>query len=537
MQLSRIGPFALEAPLGGSADSNVLRGVHVERGVSMAVKLLPRRVVANPLTAGGEELVASVKRLQKAVHPGVARYYGGAVDKGQPYLALELVAGESLRELLDRRGRLPWETVVDLADSICRALDAAHQAGIVHRRLTPRRVLLPAAGGMKLVGFDCVWADADDVVGLRCPMDVAHYLSPEQFRGRPSANLPTCDLYSLGVILYECLAGELPWLADSPAALKAARREAPAPRVSARVLDCPVWLDVLVAKLLARKRADRLPSAEAAVAAIANARLKLAEGTGAAKQAYAGKQGALAIEGDREELRRIRRKQVARKQDDAPFYERAWFLAAGLAAILGGGAWALWPPGEAALFAKAEPLMASDRSVDQRRAEEYLDELLQRFPETQHRAAIEAFQLKREMRQAEERIKNLRRLARAPATEAERLFAEAWQFEQFGDRLSAWQRYEGLVTVLSGSGELSDRAFVELAKQRIAEIRDDAKSQQDLAEFVAEQLERARDLADDGQRLAAREVLTSVISMYDGNQELKSLVEEARRRKADLDAR
>ncbi|MCA9234991.1 MAG: serine/threonine protein kinase [Planctomycetales bacterium] len=539
MQLSRIGPFALEEPLGG-ADSNVLRGVHVERGVSMAVKLLDPRVIRGALGATNHDLLADVKRLQKVAHPGVVRHYGGAIENGQPYLALEYVDGESLRALLDRRGRLPWEMVVDLADSICLALHAAHRAGVVHRRLTPDRVLLPAAGGVKLIGFDCAWADADEVVGLRCPMKVAHYLSPEQFRGHQSAALPACDLYSLGVILYECLTGELPWPADSPTALKAARRETPAPRISTKVLDCPVWLDVLVSKLLARKRVDRLASAEVTHSAIVNAKQKAAEGVGAAQQALAGKSGALAMgasQADRAELKKIRRRQT-HTRDDSPFYERAWFLALCLAAVIGGAVWSLWPASEAQLWAKAAPLMQSDSAVDWRRAkDDYLSELLQRFPETEHRPEIEAFELKYAMNRAEERIKNLDRFGRTPETEAERLYAEARRYERFGDRVTAWQRYEGLVNLLDESDDLSDRAFVELAKLRIGEIRAQAQQQQQLADFVAEQLAKADELAADNQTLAAREVLTTVISLYDGNQELEPLVDKARQRKAELDGR
>ena len=72
------------------------------------------------------------------------------MDNGQPYLAMELVEGESLRSLLDRRGRLPWETMVDVAEAICEALDYAHEQGVVHQRLTPARVLIGDDGGVKL---------------------------------------------------------------------------------------------------------------------------------------------------------------------------------------------------------------------------------------------------------------------------------------------------------------------------------------------------------------------------------------------------
>ena len=538
MQRTRIGPFALEETLDGLAESNVLRGIHVERKVSMAIKLLPKSLINRPM--GGSTFPEDVKQLQRLIHPGIARCYGGAVDQGQPYLALELVEGESLWDQLDRRGRLPWEMIADIVDSVCEALQHAHREGFVHGRLTPRRILLPESGETKLVGFDCAWADRDDLLGLRSPMEVAHYVAPEVFRGKQSGTLPTTDLFSLGVILFQCLSGEYPWPADTPAQLVEARRAAPAERVSAKVLDCPVWLDVLVSKLLARKRVDRLASAEVTHSAIVNAKQKAAEGVGAAQQALAGKSGALAMgasQADRAELKKIRRRQT-HTRDDSPFYERAWFLALCLAAVIGGAVWSLWPASEAQLWAKAAPLMQSDSAVDWRRAkDDYLSELLQRFPETEHRPEIEAFELKYAMNRAEERIKNLDRFGRTPETEAERLYAEARRYERFGDRVTAWQRYEGLVNLLDESDDLSDRAFVELAKLRIGEIRAQAQQQQQLADFVAEQLAKADELAADNQTLAAREVLTTVISLYDGNQELEPLVDKARQRKAELDGR
>src|SRR5687768_13087065 len=189
MQLSRIGPIALEEPLGGTADSNVLRGVHLERNMTMAVKLLPRDLVNRAM--GGDTFAADVRALQKLVHPNIARTYGGAMDNGQPYLAMELVEGESLRCLLDRRGRLSWESTADIAEAICSALDYAHGQSMVHQRLTPSRVMLTVTGGVKLIGFDCQLADHDEVLGLHSPMTVANYLAPEAFRGRQSAALPT----------------------------------------------------------------------------------------------------------------------------------------------------------------------------------------------------------------------------------------------------------------------------------------------------------------------------------------------------------
>ena len=136
MQISRIGPFALEEPLGRTTHSNVLRGVHIELRRTVAVKLLPRPILTRAM--GGSTFLADVKTLQKLDHPAIVRILGGAVERGQPYLAMELVDGESLRKRLDRRGRLPWEAVVEMADAICGALKETHDQGIVHQRLHPR---------------------------------------------------------------------------------------------------------------------------------------------------------------------------------------------------------------------------------------------------------------------------------------------------------------------------------------------------------------------------------------------------------------
>ena len=310
---------------------------------------------------------------------------------------------------------------VEIADGIAEALVAAHEKGFVHQRLTPARVLLPVDGGVKLVGFDCKWADRDEVVGLRSPMEVAHYLSPEQFRGKPLAGLPPCDLFSLGVILYECLTGEMPWPVDSPGALVQARRDGPAPRVSSQVFDSPVWLDGLTEKLLAKVRSQRLQTAEEARRALVLAKGKAHAGTGAAQHALSGK-GRGTGKGGAGELRKFRRRRTE-SRDASPFYERVWFLAACLAGLVGGGVWSLWPASEADLIAKARPLMASESPVDWKRAEtQYLGPLLERFPETEYAEEIRAFADRYTMHRAEERIKNLGRFWSSAANRGGAIF-------------------------------------------------------------------------------------------------------------------
>ena len=525
MQLTRIGPFALEEPLDGLAQSNVLRAVHVEQQRSMAVKLLPRQIVNQPMR--GSTFADDHKLLQKLRHPTIVRYYGGAVEQGQPYLALELVEGESLRTRLDRRGRLPWEMAVDMADHICVALHHAHAHGIVHQRLTPKRILFTEDDSVKLSGFDCVWADRDEVLGLRSPMEVAHYLAPEVYRGKQSASHPQGDLFSLGVILFECLTGELPWPASSPSELVQARRDSTPPRISVKVLECPVWLDVLVEKLLATKRQDRFESAEETYRAIVSAKRKVAAGTGAAQQAWSGQKGSLTVSQDREEVRRIKRKRI-KKRDDSPFYERAWFLGLCLLAVIGLGVWVLWPLNEDQLFAKARPLMQSEEARDWKAAEErYLTSYRERFPDSKYAEELAEFDTKVAIHKAEKRLDNNLRLSRTPKSEAERQMREARRLEQFGDRLTAWNRYEALINLFEDSEDEFDQAFVALAQRHIKGIKDSQGPQQSQTEFLEAQLEKAEKLMSEGDPVEARKVLDGIVELYQNNREAASMVKRA----------
>ncbi len=534
MQLTRLGPFALEEPLDGLAGSNIVRGVHVEQKLSMAIMLLPRSVAKQAM--GRSSFGDDIKQLQSLEHPGIVRVHGGAIEKGQPYLALELVEGESLRTRLARRRQLPWEMAIEIVDALAEALTYAHAQGIVHQRITPARILLLEDGEVKLTGFDCKWTDWDKVVGSRCPMLVAHYLSPEQFRGRQSASLPQSDLFSLGVILYECLTGELPWPANSSDQLRQARREGPAPRISSKVLDCPVWIDALAEKLLAKVRSDRFQTADETHRAIVLAKSKADAGTGAAQQMWSGKKSALSSHGDSSEIIKIKRRKTVRR-DDSPFYERVWFLAACLAGVIGLGVWSLWPANEEALFAKAKPLMASESPVDWKRAEQqFLKPLLERFPETSHAAEIDAFFDQYAMHRAEERIKNLRRFSRQPKSEAERSFAEAWEYQRFGDRLTAWQKYSAVIQLFADSTDPDEQVYAKLAKRQIERIKTDKQSSSDQIGFLEQHLEQARSLAEQGQLLEARRILDSLISLYARNQELRPQVERAREQLRLLDA-
>ena len=112
LNLSRIGPFALEEPLGNPATTRIFRGVHVERRLSVAVQLLPRALGEG---RGATEFAATAERLKALVHPHVVRCYGGGIDTGLPYLALELIRG--VREAREEGKSIPEPLIHDAIDT------------------------------------------------------------------------------------------------------------------------------------------------------------------------------------------------------------------------------------------------------------------------------------------------------------------------------------------------------------------------------------------------------------------------------------
>jgi eukaryotic-like serine/threonine-protein kinase len=236
----------------------VWRGGDQILGRPVAVKMLAA------VHAGDEQFRArfraEARYASSLAHPGITRVfdYGEHSPLGGPYLVMELVDGQPLSEILERYGRLDPYVVLDIVAQAARALDAAHRAGIVHRDIKPGNLLIMADGTTKITDFGIAKANVQDVnlTATGIVMGTALYVSPEQATGQPLTG--SSDVYSLGVVAYECLAGDPPFVADQPLAIAIMHKHDPVPPLPN---DVPRPIADLVYAMLAKNPEERPESA------------------------------------------------------------------------------------------------------------------------------------------------------------------------------------------------------------------------------------------------------------------------------------
>ncbi len=257
------GKYRLIDELGRGGMGSVWRADHVQLRSSVAVKLI------DPILAETREGQSRFLREARAAgslrSTHVVSVFDYGVDEGTPFLVMELLEGESLAQRLEKRGRLGLTEVQGIMKQVARGLAKAHSAGIVHRDLKPENIFITSEGDtevVKVLDFGIAKVDANIAVSVQTQtgmvLGTPYYMSPEQAEGRRELDARS-DVWSLGVIVFECILGKRPFDGDNLAQIILAICAEPMP-VPSHFGAVPAGFDEWFARVVARRLDFRCPS-------------------------------------------------------------------------------------------------------------------------------------------------------------------------------------------------------------------------------------------------------------------------------------
>src|SRR3954470_19949079 len=224
-------------------------------GRTVAIKILKDEYLGAPGFL--ERFRAEARHAALVNHEGIANVYDYGEEDGSAFLVMAPAPGEPLSSSLEREHALPPDRVLDIVSQTALALHAAHAAGLVHRDIKPGNLLITPEGRVKITDFGIARiADQVPLTATGQVMGTVQYLSPEQASGHPAS--PTTDIYSLGIVAYECLAGRRPFTGESQVAIAMAQINEAPPELPPTVAE-PVRN--LVFACIAKTPADRPASA------------------------------------------------------------------------------------------------------------------------------------------------------------------------------------------------------------------------------------------------------------------------------------
>lgn len=249
---------------GGMAD--VWKATDLQLTRSVAVKLLKPHLAAESTLA--ERFRREAIAAANLNHDNIVTVYDAIEDNGRQAVIMEFVDGESLRERLDREKTLSIKTVLTIGYWVCLALDAAHKQGLIHRDVKPGNILIDTNKKVMLTDFGIakVLDGEEDLTSENIMMGTAKYLSPEQVRG--DSLDARADLYSLGLVMYECLAGKVPFVGKNDTETALARLHRDATDLAQHRPDIDPDATRLITRLIAREPKDRYSDAAQAATAL-----------------------------------------------------------------------------------------------------------------------------------------------------------------------------------------------------------------------------------------------------------------------------
>ncbi len=524
----RLGPFELERRLGVGGMGIVYLARYLKTGQYVAVKVLAPDLMADEKVA--KRFEREMKILKKLKHPHIVQYYGGSTSGNRRYYAMELVKGGTLETLIKKKGPVSWEQAIEFGLQMTKALEHAHSVGVIHRDLKPANLLLTRKGVMKLSDFGIARdTQSTALTAAGKTVGTMSYMAPEQITGKHPISAKT-DLYAFGCVLFEMMTGRTPFVSETAPEMLFKHLDEDPPSVREYNITVPIYFDELIAELLEKDPNERPFDALAVQVKLDDIKVRIAEGQSIAQQTAVGGGGATVRERDAELDRLLGRKKKKRrrKKKHVPVWERAWFLSLALVAVIGLLTWGFWPRSEEERFAELEQPMSSADSSDWFGVDYKLDDFLDDFPDSEHAAQVQQWLDRVGMARAESKAERREKDGRDPESQAERLYMEARQFERFGDRLTALQKYEGMQPLFENDEQA--RPYVNLARRQARKIKDSIGGENDPVAFVRQQIADADRLYMDGHKIQAQKRWQSIVSLYQDSAEHQAAVRRVRAR-------
>jgi serine/threonine-protein kinase len=478
----KIGPFDVDKELGSGAMGTVFRARYTKTGQRVAIKIMSPSLGSNATALARFEREGEI--LKQLKHPNIVRLYATGKYHGSPFYAMEYVEGESLDQVMARRGRMTWEEVVALGKQLCAALQHAHEQGIIHRDLKPSNLMVLPDGTIKLTDFGIAKdLDVTQLTSANCTVGTAAYMSPEQCRGERDLTHKS-DLYSMGIVFYELITGRKPFTADTPMDMFLQHVQGPFERPSRMVLDMPIWLDTLICQLMEKKPEQRPLGAAAVGDALDRIQEKVeaqqSAGVDVVRSRIVDHSKRIELdEQDKEAARTLlgKRRKRGRRRRAVPHMSRLWVKGLGLCAVLVFIVYCLYlalkRPSPEALYANAKEVMASTDPDDWGDTESGpIADFLKYYP---NRDDDEARQMRAWADQVDQYNRERRLLAwianGAPVTgDAEQAARDAIRDENAGNLVAARKGWEGLRTHKEDSNRKT-RSWGLLAEKRLAGLQ------------------------------------------------------------------
>jgi serine/threonine protein kinase len=259
------GKYKIYDEVGSGGFATVYLGRNMDTNEIVAIKVLSEQHTREPRYL--ERFRREAGLAERLQHQNIVRILDYGIEDGLHFLIMEFVEGLTLDQIIERKGPLPIEEVLSYVRQTCAGLDAAHRAGVVHRDIKPANLMITPEGRVKIMDFGI--ARLESTVGLTQSgvfMGTPRYISPEMARGA-GADVRS-DLYSLGLLLYEMLAGSPPFNADNPWAVLRQQIEEQVPPIRQIRPDVPEWLEAVIARATAKDPAQRFQTPSEMLAAI-----------------------------------------------------------------------------------------------------------------------------------------------------------------------------------------------------------------------------------------------------------------------------